>query len=79
MSKRRVIPLPIYKVDPESQQHALFKPKQVLLYTKYYYNNMRVRLKYKALLYTRLAKKTYDAIMCVNTVKGGVSPDLNQI
>ena len=30
VSKRRIIPLPIYKVDPETQQQALFKPKQVM-------------------------------------------------
>ncbi len=29
VSKRRIIPLPIYKVNPEVHPEALFKPKQV--------------------------------------------------
>ena len=32
VSKRRVIPLPVYSVDPETQQQALFKPKQVFFF-----------------------------------------------
>ena len=35
VSKRRIIPLPRYKVDPKLHPQALFKPKQVhaLIYT----------------------------------------------
>ena len=29
VSKRRIIPLPMYKVDPALHPEALFKPKQV--------------------------------------------------
>ena len=29
MSKRRIIPLPIYKADPQSYPEALFRVKQV--------------------------------------------------
>lgn len=33
MSKRRIVPLPKYKADPETHLEALFKPKQVYKYT----------------------------------------------
>lgn len=30
VSKRRIIPLPMYKIDPVMHPEGLFKPKQVL-------------------------------------------------